>query len=267
MKKQILTYSIIAYSLTWLIAFGIFLRFKNGDISRHQLNVLHALAAIGPTCGALVTTYVFYGKIGVRRLIQKIRFGKPTWNVLLFALSPILFFVLGLFVYRVVKGDWYSFQNFIGEHWSSYPVFLAWALPLFTYAIFEEIGWRGFLLPVLQQKYSAWMATIYLTVIWALWHIPFFFYRFDFSLGISIGFFFGIFVGSMILTSIYNSTRGFLIPVILFHFLNNLCSGFDKEIIVAVLSIGFIFIAIYIFRKFGKANLSETERTMNYFKI
>ena len=130
MKKQIVTYSIIAYSITWLIAFGIFMRFKNGDISRHQLNVLHSLAAIGPTCGALVTTYLFYGKIGVWRLIHKIRFGKPTWSALLFAFSPLLFFIMGLLVYRVVKGDWYSFQNFIGEHWSSYPVFLTWALPL-----------------------------------------------------------------------------------------------------------------------------------------
>jgi membrane protease YdiL (CAAX protease family) len=143
---------------------------------------------------------------------------------------------------------------------------IAWMLPLLTYSIFEEIGWRGFLLPHFQEKYNAFASTIYLTLIWAAWHIPFFLYRFDFSVLISIGFFFGITVGAIILTSIYNSSKGLLIPVMIFHFLNNLCSEFDKEIIVAVLSTGFIFMAVYIFKTLGKLNLSETERTKNYLK-
>ena len=52
----------------------------------------------------------------------------------------------------------------------------------------------------------------------------------------------------------------------LFHFLNNFCSEFDKEIIVAVLSTGFVFIAIYIYKKYGRINLSEIKRTKNYLK-
>lgn len=266
MKKQIFTYCLIAYSITWIIAIGIFLLFVKGELSEYQMNLYHSFAAIGPSIGAFVTAYLNYGKEGVRKLINKLGFGITTKKSLFFTLSPLLFFVLGLFVYRLVKNDWYSFENFSENNWGSYELFIVWLLPSLTYAIFEEIGWRGFLLPLLQQRYNAWIATIYLTVIWALWHIPFFFYRFDFSLGISIGFFFGIFVGSVILTSIYNSSKGFLIPVILFHFLNNYCSAFDKEIIVAVLSTGFVFMAFYIYKKYGKINLSEMQRTKNYFK-
>ncbi len=266
MKKQILIYCLIAYSITWLISIGIIALFEKGELSKFQLNLFHSFAAIGPSIGAFITAYLYYGKEGVLKLTNKIGFNIPTKKSLLFTLSPLLFFVLSLFVYRLVKGDWYSFENFSENNWQSSELFIAWLLPLLTYAIFEEIGWRGLLLPLLQQRYNALIATIYLTVIWALWHIPFFFYRFDFSLGISIGFFFGIFVGSIILTSIYNSSKGFLIPVILFHFFNNLCSAFDKEIIVAVLSTGFVFMAIYIYKKFGKTNLSEIQRTMNYLK-
>jgi membrane protease YdiL (CAAX protease family) len=138
-------------------------------------------------------------------------------------------------------------------------------LPLFSYAILEEIGWRGFLLPHLQEHYTAWRSTLILSVIWALWHLPFFFYRFEFSLLISIGFFFGIFVGTIILTSLYNSSRGVLWPVMLFHFTNNLCSAFDKEVIVAVLSTGFVFVAIYLLRRYGRENLSDNPRLGNYF--
>lgn len=266
MKKQIFIYGLFAYFVTWLIAFGILILFEKGKLSEYQLNLFHSFAAIGPTIGAFITTYLFYRKQGIRELIYKISFRFPSGKSFFLVFSPLLFFVIGLLVYRFLKGDWYSFKTFAINNWSSFEVFLIWILPLLTYSIFEEIGWRGFLLPLLQQKYNAWIATIYLTIMWALWHIPFFFYRFDFSLGITIGFFFGIFVGSIILTSIYNSNKGFLVPAMLFHFLNNFCSGFDKEIIVAILSTGFIFVALYIYKKFGKINLSKIARTKNYLR-
>ena len=266
LNKKILIYTSISYGVTWFIAFGIYFLHLKAVLSSYQLNLYHSFAAIGPTIGALFTAYFFYGKAGIRKLLSKISSSRLDRKTILFVTSPLLLFVLGIFIYAVIKSDWYNFENFVVSNWTSYRTLIVWLLPLLTYSIFEEIGWRGFLLPHLQQKYNAWTSTILLTIIWALWHIPFFFYRFDFSLGISIGFFFGIFVGSIILTHIYNSSKGFLLPTMTFHFLNNFCSAFDKEVIVAVLSTGFVFIAIYIFRKFGILNLSMTDRQRNYFE-
>lgn len=264
MKKQILTYCMIAYSITWLIAFSIYISFKNGYLSEYQLHIYHALAAIGPTLAALICTSIFYGKSGLKKLRSKFKIVFPNRKVLLFILSPLILFLISLFLYRIVKNDWYDFVLFKKQNWASLKLFTAWFLPLLTYAIFEEVGWRGFLLPHLQQQFTAWTSTIYLAIIWAFWHLPFFFYRFDFSLFISIGFLFGIFVGSIILTSIYNSSKGILGTVILFHFLNNLFSMFGKEFIAPVLSTGFVFIAIYIYNRLGKLNLSTLERVKNY---
>lgn len=265
MNKKIWTYSAIAYFVTWSIAFGNYWLFKTDKITHMELSLFHSLAAIGPALAAVISTYFFYGKKGLRRLFSKLKIYRPDRQTAFLILSPLVFFAIGLFIFRIIKNEWYSFAHFGEVNLSSFESVLAWLLPLLTYAILEEIGWRGFLLPHLQAKYSAWISTLFLALIWALWHLPFFFYRFDFSLGISIGFFFGIFVGAIILTSIYNSCDGFLTPVILFHFLNNFCSEFDKETIVIVLSVGFIFLAIWVYLSFDRNNLSKVDRMKIYF--
>ena len=119
--------------------------------------------------------------------------------------------------------------------------------PVFvTYSVFEEFGWKGFLLPHLQQKYSALRATAILTAIWGCWHLPFFLWRFQFSPLIAVGFFFAIFVGAMIIASTFNFSRGSIVSAMLFHFTNNVASALDKEYIVAIVSVCFVFLAVYL---------------------
>ena len=263
--KILLVYASISYGVTWAIAAVIYCRLNNNRLSTEALNIYHACAAVGPAVGALAATYFFYGRAGLQKLARRLTLrnvGYPTWFLLL---SPLVLLVVGVVAYAVVKAEWYSFRSFALVNWPSGRALGVWILPLLTYAVFEEIGWRGFLLPHLQQKYAAGKSTIILTLVWAVWHLPFFYYRFDFSLAISVGFFFSLAVGAVMLTSIYNASGGYLLPAIGFHLLNNICSGFEQEVMVSVVGAGFAVLAVLIYVRWGGESLSPASRTKNYF--
>ena len=84
----------------------------------------------------------------------------------------------------------------------------------------EEVGWRGFALPRLQNKSNALTASIVLTLFWTLWHSPLFFYRPGYTTmdwtGI-LGWVFSLLTGSILLTWLYNSSRASILICAVFH--------------------------------------------------
>lgn len=267
MSRPVWTYIAFAFGITWfiLIADGLLLQQK--VINTFQSDVIYLLAALGPFIGAFWTAHLFYGKPGVRQLWATFSLKQWSKTVWLLVLSPLLLFGIGLLAYRLIAGAWWTFEVTKTQfELSSGATYFAWLAPFLVYSFLEEAGWRGFLLPHLQSKYNAFRATAILTLIWGAWHLPMFWIRFDFSIGIAIGFFFGIFVGAIILTAIFNQSRGSLWAVILFHLNNNLASAFEQQYIVAVLSTGFVFLALYLLRRYGAMNLSSTERVKNIYQ-
>jgi CAAX protease family protein len=266
MNKQLWTYSIIAYLVTWTFVIGIYFLYKQNSITLAQLNLYYSFGSLGPFLSAIITTQKFYKKEGIGKLFGTLQPKRVNTKSFLLACSPLLFFFIGWLLYPLLTGKWFSFDITKEQFNLTTTIsYLGWILPSITYAFFEELGWRGFALPHLQEKFSAFRSTVILTLIWAIWHVPFFLWRFNFSVGISIGFFFGIFVGAIILTFIFNSSKGSVLACIIFHFTNNIGSGFDKKYIVAALSTGFILVAIYLLFKYKPENLSNDERVKNYF--
>jgi len=97
---------------------------------------------------------------------------------------------------------------------------LAWPLWFLTSGCGEELGWRGFALPRLQRTHSALVSSALLTIGWASWHVPMFFYVPSYlTLGLRIvpGFFLGMFAGATVLTWLYNRSGGSVLAVALWH--------------------------------------------------
>lgn len=108
------------------------------------------------------------------------------------------------------------------------PVLLAF---IFLFALIvsgglnEEPGWRGFAQARLNDQYSALTASLIIGVVWAGWHLPYFFApvtpHSEFPLVNQVGWFFGILLLSIILAWAYNGTGSVLIVMVLHAMANS----------------------------------------------
>jgi membrane protease YdiL (CAAX protease family) len=95
-----------------------------------------------------------------------------------------------------------------------------WAANIIFYGFGEEIGWRGFALPRLQQRYNALVATAILSVFWTIWHLPLFLFNpgyMEMGLGDFMGLSLSFFLGAVIFTWLYNSTGGSILIAAVYH--------------------------------------------------
>jgi membrane protease YdiL (CAAX protease family) len=176
---------------------------------------------------ALVVTALVQGRAGLRDLCGRAaRWRMPLrwWAV---AVSPLAFLGVALVPSALAEDlpRWSDFGRYSGL--PAMGVVAVWAVALLL-TFGEEVGWRGFALPILQRRYGALAAALLLTPIWALWHLPFFFtlatYRAFPPLGY-VGFVFSLACGSVVLTWLYNRSGGSVLACVVWHGLYNLGTG------------------------------------------
>lgn len=105
------------------------------------------------------------------------------------------------------------------EFWST-PAAAYWVANLVSTATGRRSDGAGFALPRLQRHRSAPAASMWLSLVWGMWHIPLFF----FSAGLGtmppiglIGWAASIVTGSVVCTWLFNSTRGSIAVLAVFH--------------------------------------------------
>lgn len=249
-RHPIVWYVVIAYAVTW----GITVPLITGDAPL----ALHLAVATGPTVAALVVTAIVSGRPGLRSLWDRMvawrRFPSGVWWPI--ALSPLAYLTAVALAAWLIGGLAIDWEAGFGEE--------GWLVGLvgasLAFGIFEEIGWRGFLLPRLQVRHNAAKASLWLWMIWAGWHLPMFFYRLDFSPFMLVGWLVSLYFGTVFLTFLHNSTRGSLLAVILFHVsldVASIMAGAISEFGAAAVS-GLVIVAtIVAARRTGSADLSR----------
>ena len=214
-------YFALAYGISWMLWAPLWLP----ALGVHGLPVVpyhHALGALGPIAAAFIVSAIESGRTGPLDLLRRMGQwrGRTVW-ILIALLGPYFLLLLGLLVASVLPGEAPTLAT-LGRS-SEFPQFSALgflAYNIVTFGFGEEVGWRGFALPRLQLRHSDLLATLWLTLGWAFWHAPLFLYRpafMDMGVAGTTGWLFSLLTGAVLLTWLYNMSRGSLLVVALFH--------------------------------------------------
>jgi membrane protease YdiL (CAAX protease family) len=219
-NHELIVYFFIAFVFTWSIS-AILILSKFGVIKPFPL-WMHSFTAYGPLISAFIVTGLCRGSTGVKSLFLRI----IEWKIgfrwfIVSALSLITIFVFAGVIFYLLTGQGINI-GLLGQldNTANLGISGAWLFSVLTSGIGEETGWRGFALPRLQKSRSAFTSTIILSIIWAFWHLPYFFYVPGYMIWGLADFPFiilGLIIGGFILTWLYNSTKGSVLAVAMWH--------------------------------------------------
>lgn len=157
----------LTFAVTWTLFITVAAAIPASTAPGYALVLLGAYA---PGIVALGLTARQTGRDGVRALLARMLIANVAAKWYVFAISYVALVKLSAAVlHRLVEGAWPRFGTD-----SLYLIPLAIALST-PFQAGEEIGWRGYALPRLADRFGLAAASVVLGAIWALWHLPQFF--------------------------------------------------------------------------------------------
>jgi CAAX amino terminal protease family. len=183
----------------------------------------------GISIASLIMTGLTVGRLSIITLLKRFLIWRVGWKWFFIALFlyPAVF-SLAVLLYWVWMGTPIDFsgvfaQKIFGAS-ANLPMFI---LPFFIFDFLtngEEMGWRGYVLPRLQAKYSALVSSLILGVIWGFWHFPRFL-----APGNTASFalmMIKVLADAVIYTWVYNNTQGSLLLTTILHAAGNTAGVF-----------------------------------------
>jgi uncharacterized protein len=256
-KHPVLCFYILAFAISWLgwvpLALG-----SHGiaPFDNPYFQILLIFPVLGPTLAAVIVSVTLHGKTGFRDLFKAFiqwRVG-IVWYAIVLLGPTILFFAAQLITRLFGLPTIHSEQQGIS-------FFIMVLVSSLVANLWEEAGWRGFALPRLQKQYSALLASLVVGILWGLWHLPLFFWvggsmsNYPF-----VPWFIGLLANAFLFTWLYNSTKGSLLLVALFHIALNTAGGLISGVSTIASAIVTSIVAILVIAIFGRTNLSRLER-------
>ena len=220
-RHPLATFFALAYGISWVLWAPLWLP-ACGVYGLPVISYHHALGALGPVTAAFLVSAMEAGLAGPTDLLRRMGLwrGRLVW-VAVALLAPYVLLALAVVAAALFHGENVSLAG-VGRsrEFSQLSALGFLVYNIVSFGFGEEVGWRGFALPRLQTRHSALAASFHLTFAWALWHFPLFFYRAGYTsmdvAGVA-GWFFSLLTGAVLLTWLYNESRGSILVVALFH--------------------------------------------------
>jgi membrane protease YdiL (CAAX protease family) len=223
--RSLVVYFLLTFGITWgfsIIASKDILPFTPPNVLR---NISGILMHYGPAIAAFILVGVTGGRSALRNLLGKLGHWRVgiAWYLFVF-IFPLLVRLAAVGIDVLMGGELPDFMSPAGMPVGISPVLLiplVFLAVLFQAGLAEEIGWRGYALPGLLQRYSALASSIILGIIWWLWH----FHPMNYAIyrPMAFQFLFNILAVTILLTWVYNNTDGSILLVVLFHTASNVC--------------------------------------------
>lgn len=217
--KQLITYFILAYLISWTIWFPMYAHIYGLSLPIFPFN--HAIGGLGPLIASFLTTSIFCKKGELKKLLTKCFQIKPLVYLWIALFSPFILAIIVSFASLVFYKNVINLSGFLEvKEFPRFSFLTFFIYNLIFFGFGEEVGWRGFALPRLQAKSNALTSSLILTLFWAIWHLPLFFFRPGFmtmDIGGGFGWVFSLLTGSILLTWLYNSSRGSILVCAVFH--------------------------------------------------
>ena len=206
---------LIAFGLAWgILALYIFLPDQMTGIFG-QLTGNHPLFFLAVYAPALAALIIVIHKAGMSG------FGRYLTRLSLWRCSLLWYFFLIIGIPLVFYGGALWKGNLFTDPFP-FPSFQSLLIALLLAVIkgpVEEFGWRGFALPILQRKLAPIWAALILGIIWGFWHLPAFLLSGTQQSAWSfLPFFVGTITISLIITALFNASKGSILLAAFMHF-------------------------------------------------
>ena len=212
--KALVSFLALTFGLSW-VPMSLFLMFAHqftalfGEMS--ATNPVFLLAVYAPGISGIFLVWRHYGLKGVGSFFRRLTLWRAPIQWWLFLLLGIPVIIYAAAAIKGTIGNPFPFSPWI-------MVFPALIQSLLLGPMGEEFGWRGLALPLLQRRFAPFWASLILGVVWALWHAPAFVMSGTPQSAWSFGpFFLGLIAITVIMTPLFNASRGSLLIAILYH--------------------------------------------------
>lgn len=257
---QVIVFTLIAFALSW--GYWGWLLLQGLQVAPGS-QVTHLPGLAGPALAALVTASLSGGRTGLRRLVAGL-WGRPRDLRLaaLVLLAPPVLSLGTILVRSAIQG--HPLPS-LGA-FTAYPGVLSAGSGLagivavvVLNGVGEELGWRGFALDLLADRFGRVWGILVLTAIWATWHLPLFWLNASMAtlVGLmSLGWLFSLGCGAFALADLYWSSGRRLWLVALWHVAYNavVATPATEGMPAALASVFVVVWGIYALRRFHAAD-------------
>jgi len=141
-------------------------------IADERMPILYGVTLLGPSIAGLAAIALFDGRKGFRSLFSRLRKWRIgfRWYAAALLTAPVI--IIALLLILSLFSPVYIPALFTETNKMS--LLLTGIVMGLVVGFFEELGWTGFSVPKLREKYSVMTTGILLGLFWGLWHLPLF---------------------------------------------------------------------------------------------